>query len=108
MAGFGIGELGIVSMLMTDIPIRVAIGTSHIIVASTATIASITHLSQSAAHNISTPWNILFMTVPAVILGGQTAPYVAAKLRTSILEYAVSALFIIISLALIYMGLAAL
>lgn len=108
MAGFGIGELGIVSMLMTDIPIRVAIGTSHIIVASTATIASLTHLSQSAAHNISTPWNILFMTVPAVILGGQTAPYVAAKLRTSILEYAVSALFILIAAALIYMGVTAL
>jgi len=105
MAGFGIGELGIVSMLVTDIPIRVAIGTSHIIVASTAAIASLTHLTQSAARSMPTPWNILFMTVPAVILGGQTAPYVATKLRAQTLEYAVSALFLIIAITLIYMGL---
>lgn len=105
IGGFGIGELGIVSMIITKIPIRVAIGTSHIIVATTAILASLTHLSQSFVHNIGTPWNILFMSVPAVIIGGQIAPYIAAKLKTSVLEYFVSILFGILALSLIYLGL---
>ena len=44
------------------------------------------------------------MTVPAVIIGGQIAPYVAAKLKTSLLEHFVSGLFIVIALALFYLG----
>jgi uncharacterized membrane protein YfcA len=108
MAGFGIGELGIVSMLITKIPIRVAIGTSHIIVASTAILASITHISQSQAHGIETPWNILFMTVPAVITGGQVAPYVAAKVKTETLEHFVAGLFTLLALALVWLGIKAL
>jgi uncharacterized membrane protein YfcA len=105
MAGFGIGELGIVSMVMTEIPIRVAIGTSQIIVALTAVIASITHLSQAMTHNVETPWNILFMTVPAVISGGQIAPHIAARLKTSFLENFVAGLFTFLALALFYSGL---
>jgi uncharacterized membrane protein YfcA len=107
MAGFGIGELGIVSMLITKIPIRVAIGTSHIIVAMTAILASLTHISQSLVRHIETPWNILFMTVPAVIMGGQVAPYVAAKLKTSTLEHFVVGLFTVLALALIFLGIKA-
>lgn len=104
-AGFGIGEIGILSMVFTKIPIRVAIGTSHMIVASTAIIASITHLLQSTASDISTPWNILIMTVPAVIIGGQVAPYVSSRLKTSILENSITVLFIILSLALFWISL---
>jgi uncharacterized membrane protein YfcA len=107
MAGFGIGELGIVSMLITKIPIRVAIGTSHIIVASTAILASLTHISQSQVHGIETPWNILFMTVPAVITGGQVAPYVAAKVKTDTLEHFVAGLFTLLALALVWLGIKA-
>ena len=104
-AGFRIGELGILSMVFTKIPIRVATGTSHMIVASTAIIASITHVLQSAASNISTPWNILIMTIPAVIIGGQVAPYISSRLKTSILEYFVAILFIVLSLALFWISL---
>jgi uncharacterized membrane protein YfcA len=103
-AGFGIGEIGILSMIFTKIPIRVAIGTSHMIVASTAIVASLTHVLQSAASNISTPWNILIMTVPAVIIGGQVAPYISSRLKTSVLEYVVAILFIILSLALAWIS----
>lgn len=104
MAGFGIGELGIVSMVLSKIPLRIAIGTNHIIVALTATIASLTHVALSFSNEITTPWNIVFMTVPAVIIGGQIAPYVAAKLKTSILEYFVSGLFILLVISLLFLG----
>ncbi len=104
-AGFGIGELGILAMTLTNIPITVAIGTSHIIVASTAIIASIIHVIQSTQAHIIIPWNILIATVPAVLVGGQIAPHVAVRLKTHILEYAVILLFSIISIMLLWISL---
>lgn len=104
LAGFGIGELGIVSMVLSKIPLRIAIGTNHIIVALTAIIASLTHVFMSFTNEVATPWNIVFMTVPAVIIGGQIAPYVAAKLKTSVLERFVSGLFVLLILSLIFLG----
>ncbi|MDY6789401.1 MAG: sulfite exporter TauE/SafE family protein [Candidatus Nanohaloarchaea archaeon] len=104
LAGFGIGELGIVSMLMTKIPIRVAIGTSHVVVALTAIIASASHISQSLLAGTGTPWNIVAMTVPAVIIGGQIAPFVSAKMETDTLEHFVAGLFVVLSIALLFLG----
>jgi len=104
-SGFGIGELGIISMILTNIPIRIAIGTSHFIVAGTAIIASIVHLVLSSSFSTEAfMWNIPAMTVPAVILGGQFAPYVAARLSTKYLERFVSLLFVIIAGALVVLA----
>lgn len=100
-SGFGIGELGILSMSITNIPIRIAIGTSHIIVAFTAIIASITHVIILNQTNILIPWNIVILTVPAVIIGGQIAPYISTKLKTSFLELFVILLFSILSILLL-------
>jgi len=104
-AGFGIGEIGILSMVFTKIPIRVAIGTSHMVVAVTAIVASLAHILQSAAGDTGTPWNILIMTVPAVIIGGQMAPYVSSRLKTSLLENFVAVLFIVLSVAMFWISL---
>ncbi len=100
-AGFGIGEMGIISMMITKIPIRIAIGTSHFIVASTAITASLIHIFATSALGAAIPWNIIFMTVPSVILGGQLAPVIAAKLPAKYLEQFISILFIIIAIALV-------
>ncbi len=105
LAGFGIGELGIVTMLRTNIPIRISIGTNHMVVAITAASASIIHVLQSSQSGIAIPWNIAIMTVPGVVLGGQLAPHVAARLPVNVLKYAVAALFIVLSLALLLIGL---
>lgn len=103
-SGFGIGELGILSMALTNIPIRVAIGTSHMIVASTAIIASILHVTQSVNSDLVILWNIFIATVPAVLIGGQIAPYISSKLKISFLEYFIAFLFIIISLSLVWIS----
>jgi uncharacterized membrane protein YfcA len=100
-SGFGIGEMGIISMILSNIPTRIAVGTSHLVVASTAIIASIIHISFTSTPGGLIPWNIPFITVPAVIIGGQLAPYVTAKLPTKTLEKFISALFIIIAISLI-------
>ena len=100
-AGFGIGEMGIISMLISKIPIRIAIGTSHMVVASTAILASVIHVISFSAFQAPIPWNIPFMTVPAVILGGQLSPYVSARLPARQLERFISILFFVIAISLV-------
>ncbi|ELZ12358.1 hypothetical protein C478_09791 [Natrinema thermotolerans DSM 11552] len=111
LAGFGIGELGIISMLRTDVPVRVAIGTNHIVVATTAVLASLVHVFGGGlvpgGHTMdlaSTPWNMVVWTVPATTLGGQIAPYVSAALDTSTIKKGVGGLFAIIAVALFLMA----
>ncbi|MDH5018771.1 TSUP family transporter [Halobacterium rubrum] len=111
LAGFGIGELGIISMLSSKIPVRVAIGTNHIVVASTAIIASLVHVFGGglvgAGHSMdltTTPWNMVVWTVPATVTGGQVAPYVSAALDTETIKQGVGGLFAIIATALFLMA----
>ncbi|MFC6975379.1 sulfite exporter TauE/SafE family protein [Halomicroarcula sp. GCM10025709] len=110
LAGFGIGELGIISMLRTNVPVRVAIGTNHIVVALTAVLASLVHVFGGGlvgGHTMdlaSTPWNMVVWTVPATVTGGQIAPYVSATLDTSLIKKGVGALFAVIAVALFLMA----
>jgi uncharacterized membrane protein YfcA len=110
LAGFGIGELGIISMLSSKIPVRVAIGTNHIVVATTAIIASLVHVFGGGlvgGHTMdlsTTPWNMVVWTVPATVTGGQIAPYVSAALDTETIKMGVGGLFAIISVALFLMA----
>jgi uncharacterized membrane protein YfcA len=111
LAGFGIGELGIISMLRTNVPVRIAIGTNHIVVASTAILASVVHVFGGGlvpgGHTMnlaSTPWNMVIWTCPATATGGQIAPYVSAALDTGTIKKGVGALFAIIATALFLMA----
>jgi uncharacterized membrane protein YfcA len=110
LAGFGIGELGIITMLSTKIPVRIAIGTNHIVVATTAIIASLVHVFGGGlvgGHTMelaTTPWNMVAVTVPATTLGGQIAPYVSAALDTETLKQFLGGLFAVIALALFLMA----
>jgi uncharacterized membrane protein YfcA len=111
LAGFGVGELGIISMLRTEVPVRVAIGTNHIVVALTAVLASLVHVFGGGlvpgAHSIdlaSTPWNMVVWTVPATVTGGQIAPYVSTALDTGTIKKFVGGLFAVIAVALFLMA----
>jgi uncharacterized membrane protein YfcA len=111
LAGFGIGELGIISQLRTDVPTRVAIGTNHIVVAATAILASIVHVFAGSVipgiHSLSiasTPWNMVVFTVPATVTGGQIAPSVSSALDTGTIQKGVGVLFTVIAIALFLMA----
>ncbi|WP_363467206.1 sulfite exporter TauE/SafE family protein [Halogeometricum borinquense] len=110
LAGFGVGELGIISMLGTNVPVRVAIGTNHIVVALTAVLASLVHVFGGGlvgGHSLSlatTPWNMVVFTVPATVIGGQIAPYVSNALETDTIKNFVGVLFTVISVALFLMA----
>ncbi len=105
-AGFGIGELGVISMILTHIPVRIAIGTSHLIVAVAAITASLIHVffvvNESGTSSI--PWNILVMTVPTVVIAGQLSPYVASKIPVKYLQSFVTILFVVIAGALVLLA----
>jgi uncharacterized membrane protein YfcA len=98
-------------MLGSKIPVRVAIGTNHIVVAVTAVLASLVHVFGGGlvgGHAIdlaTTPWNMVVWTVPATVTGGQVAPYVSAALETETIKKFVGGLFAIISVALFLMAL---
>lgn len=104
IAGFGIGEIGITSMILSKIPIHVAIGTNVLIVASNAFIAASAHLLHAMGTGLEVPWNIAVMAVPGAVVGGQLAPYVAARMETERLEKSAVLLFAVIASSLIYMG----
>jgi uncharacterized membrane protein YfcA len=110
LAGFGVGELGIISMLGSKIPVRVAIGTNHIVVAVTAVLASLVHVFGGGlvgGHSLNlatTRWDMVVWTVPATVTGGQIAPYVSAAFDTSVIKKGVGVLFAIISVALFLMA----
>ena len=106
--GFGIGEVGIISMLLSHIPVRIAIGTSHLIVALTAITATAVHFlfaTETLHTGTAFPWVLPLLTVPAVFLAGQAAPHIAAKIPARYLERFVSALFIAIAGALVTLAL---
>ena len=97
--------MGVISMVVSGIPAKVGVGSNHIVVAGTAIIASIIHIvGTSVSGNAQIPWNIIAMTVPAVIIGGQVAPYIAAKLDTVVMEKILSVVFVILAFALLYIG----
>ncbi|WP_135365351.1 sulfite exporter TauE/SafE family protein [Halosimplex halophilum] len=118
LAGFGAGELGIISMLRTNVPVRVAIGSNHIVVASTAILASVVHvfggtvldalgIHVPGVHSLSlatTPWNMVVFTAPAAATGGQIAPYVSNALETDTIKTFVGGLFAVIAVALFGMA----
>ena len=104
-AGFGIGEMAIIGMTITKIPVRVAIGTSHLIVASTAIIATIIHIFQDWGVATTVPWNVTFMAVPAAVIAGQLSPYIDSKLPPRQLQHIISALFFGVAVALLLLAL---
>ncbi len=104
ISGAGIGELGVVAMIETGVPLHVAIGTTHLVVAMTSLIASGIHLAGAAVTGAGVPWNLLVVTVPGVVIGGQMAPYVAARIKTHFFEEAAAIVFLFAAAALTFVG----
>lgn len=104
MLGFGIGILGLSHLVFRQIPIRIAAGTSHLVILWVALTAAIPHFIKVFNEGFvqSMPWNILIMTVPAVSVGGQIAPWLAGRLPQNKIEKFLISLLIILSFILFY------
>ncbi|MBN1165990.1 MAG: sulfite exporter TauE/SafE family protein [Methanospirillaceae archaeon] len=105
ITGFGIGYLGMIGMILSGIPIKIGIGSNHVIIAVSAIIASIMYAFLSfSSEFIVIPWNVIAITVPAVIIGAQFSPYATDRVDIRILEWMFLGLLVILAVYTFYMG----
>ena len=94
-----------IGMIVSGIPIKIGIGSNHIVIAVSAIIASLTYLIKSTSSDtLIIPWNVIAITVPAVIIGAQVSPYAADKINRNTLEQMFLGLLIILGIYTFYMG----
>ena len=101
LVGFSVGEIGITEQVSRQIPVRIAIGTNHAIIAGTASAAALTHLTVVFQGGGSIPWNLLAMTVPAVLIGGQPAGWLAGRVSQDLLRRILAGFLIVLALVTI-------
>lgn len=97
LVGFGVGVLGVAHLLVRRTPVRVAVGTSSLIVMATALAAVTPHVAEVTRNIGFAPWNILIMTIPAVLIGGQTAAVLAGRIDPDRLRRAFIGLMFVLS-----------
>lgn len=98
LVGFAVGEIAVTEQTMRRMPLRVAIGTNHLIIAGSAIAAALTHLTAVLGGGGSRfPWSIVAMTVPAVLIGGQLAGWLAGHVPQDALRRFLAAFLIVLS-----------
>jgi uncharacterized membrane protein YfcA len=80
LVGFSAGELSTVEQVLRGIPVRIAAGNSHLIIAAASISAAAAHLTVSATQGTQVPWNLVAITIPAVLIGGQVAAILAGRI----------------------------
>ena len=107
IVGFSAGELSTVEQVFRGMPVRVASGNSHLIIASASIAAAFTHLGVSAVRGSHVPWNILVITIPTVLVGGQLAARVAGRMPQRQLRVVLSGLLWFLGAISLYRAFAA-
>ena len=90
LVGFSAGEMSTVEQVLRGVPVSLAAGNAHMIIAAASISAAITHLTVDATTGAQIPWNILAATVPAVLIGGQVASIVAGRMPQATLKLVLS------------------
>lgn len=98
LVGFAIGEIAVTEQVMRRMPLRVAIGTNHLIIAGSALAGALTHLTAVLGGGGGFPWNIVVMTVPAVVIGGQLAGWLAGRVPQDALRRYLAGFLIVLAL----------
>jgi uncharacterized membrane protein YfcA len=84
------------------LPVRVAIGTGIMIVALTVFPATLVHAFVFSTGDLNVHWNILFMTIPAVALGGQISPFINNRIAGEKMKVFLSIILIVVGFLLIW------
>jgi uncharacterized membrane protein YfcA len=102
VVGFSAGEMSTVEQVLRGVPVRLAAGNAHLIIAGASIAAAFTHLTVDATTGSRLPWNILAATVPAVLIGGQIASLVAGRLPQTTLRLVLSSFLALIGVVSFY------
>jgi len=104
--GIGIGELTTTSLIVRHgLPVRVAIGTGVLIVFATVLPATLVHAYVFSTGELNVHWNILFMTIPAVAVGGQVSPFINNRVDGERMKVFLSLVFIVVGGLLLWRAL---
>lgn len=103
MLSVGLAELQDYQLIARcRVPSPVAIATSIFVVVVTVLVASIGHVYDFAFHTdadvLNQVVNIIFFTVPGVIIGGQFGPLLQTKLNPDLVKRGVAILFMVVGL----------
>jgi uncharacterized membrane protein YfcA len=102
LVGFSAGEMSTVEQVLRGIPVRLAAGNAHMIIAAASISAATTHLTVDATTGATIPWNILAATAPAVLIGGQIASMVAGRMPQTTLRLALSCFLALVGVISFY------
>jgi uncharacterized membrane protein YfcA len=105
LIGIGTGEiLNTLWVVRYAVSIQASVATSVLVVAVTVLIASFTHLYTRMATGISMPWSIVGVFAPAVLLGGQIAPWVSAHVGEERLRRFLILMYLFVGGIVLYRG----
>ncbi len=96
LVGFSAGELSTVEQVLRGMPIRIAAGNSHLIIAGASISAAAVHLGVSAHQGTQVPWNLVAITIPAVLIGGQLAAVLAGRISQNKLRLVLGSFLVFI------------
>jgi hypothetical protein len=99
----GIGEVIMPQLVKRNhVPVAVAAATSVLVVIVTAAVASATQVWGLMAKGgiAAVPWNLVFYTVPGVLIGGQLGPLLQGRISQHAMVRAIGILFFVIALAM--------
>ena len=102
LVGFSAGEMSTVEQVLRGIPVRLAAGNAHMIIAAASISAAMTHLTVDATTGAKIPWNILAATAPAVLIGGQIASIVAGRMPQATLKLVLSCFLALVGVISFY------
>jgi uncharacterized membrane protein YfcA len=102
LVGFAAGEVSTAEQVVRGVPVRLAVGNAHFIIAGASLAAAATHIAVIANEKATIPWNILAASVPAVLIGGQIAGFVAGRLPQNILQMVMARFLIFIGIISLY------
>lgn len=105
MVGFSAGEVSTVEQILRNVPVRVATGNAHFIIAGASLAAASTHLALIVNEKATIPWNILAASVPAVLIGGQLAGFIAGRLPQNILQLVMARFLLFVGVVSLYRAL---
>jgi uncharacterized protein len=102
LVGFSAGEMSTVEQVLRGVPVRLAAGNAHMIIAAASISAALTHLGIDATTGAKIPWNILAATAPAVLIGGQIASIVAGRMPQTTLKLVLSCFLALVGVISLY------
>ncbi len=102
LVGFSAGEMSTVEQVLRGMPVRMAAGNAHLIIAGASLSAAFTHLLVAAGEGVEIPWNILATTVPAVLVGGQIAGSLAGRIPQQALRMVLASFLGLIGILSLY------